>query len=94
MKQKHRVELYYFEDGAVYLAPRKAARTDSEIIRDGLRDGSDSPIYEHLKKGLYSGQKLIGEQYSKIEAESRVQSLADYFASLGRKVLNRRKYKV
>ena len=90
----HRVEIYYFEDGAVYVAPRQGARTDEQIIQDGLREESNSPVYRALKSGLYSGQKLVGDGYSKAEAESRAQSIIDYFRAVGRKVLNVKGYKV
>jgi hypothetical protein len=92
----HRVEIYYFEDGSVYVAPRKGARTDEQIIQDGLREESDSPVYQALKAGLYIGQKLVGDGYSKKEAESRAQSIVDYFRSpaIGRRVLNQKPYKV
>ena len=90
----HRVEIYYFEDGSVYVAARKDARTDEQINQDGLREESNSPVYQALKAGLYSHQKTIGEGYSKEEAESRAQSIADYFRAVGRRVLNVKGYKV
>jgi hypothetical protein len=90
----HRVEIYYFEDGSVYVAPRQGARTDEQIIQDGLREESNSPVYQALKAGLYSGQKLIIDDISKAEAESRAQSIADYFRAVGRRVLNVKGYKV
>jgi hypothetical protein len=90
----HRVEIYYFEDGSVYVAPRQGARTDEQIIQDGLREESNSPVYQALKAGLYSGQKLIIDGISKAEAESRAQSIADYFRAVGRRVLNVKGYKV
>jgi hypothetical protein len=90
----HRVEIYYFEDGSVYVAPRQGARTDEQIIQDGLREESNSPVYQALKAGLFSGQKLIIDDISKAEAESRAQSIADYFRAVGRRVLNVKGYKV
>jgi hypothetical protein len=90
----HRVEIYYFEDGSVYVAPRQGARTDEQIIQDGLREESNSPVYQALKAGLFSGQKLIIDDISKEEAESRAQSIADYFRAVGRRVLNVKGYKV
>jgi hypothetical protein len=90
----HRVEIYYFEDGSVYVAPRQGARTDEQIIQDGLREESNSPVYQALKAGLFSGQKLIIDGISKEEAESRAQSIADYFRAVGRRVLNVKGYKV
>jgi hypothetical protein len=90
----HRVEIYYFEDGSVYVAPRQGARTDEQIIQDGLREESNSPVYQALKAGLFSGQKLIIDDISKEEAESRAQSIADYFRAVGRRVLNVKGYRV
>ena len=90
----HRVEIYYFEDGSVYVAPRQGARTDEQIIQDGLREESNSPVYQALKAGLFSGQKLIIDDISKAQAESRAQSIADYFRPVGRRVLNVKGYKV
>ena len=94
MTMEHRVEIYFFEDGSVYVAPRQGARTDEQIIQDGLREESNSPVYRALKAGLYSGQKLVGDGYTKPEAESRAQSIADYFRAVGRSVLNVKRYKV
>ena len=91
---EHRVEIYFFEDGSVYVAPRQGARTDEQIIQDGLREESNSPVYRALKAGLYSGHKLVGDGYTKAEAESRAQSITDYFRAVGRSVLNVKRYKV